>query len=92
MVESLSYSISERDFDRKVAPYLKKLSKVMKSKLNEYYDFNNKVMTRERSVTHYLYNGTEINTILNEDKKMIITLSSSKDERLINKLERLTKK
>jgi hypothetical protein len=95
MVEdSLIYSISERDFDRKVAPYLKKLSNSTKSVVSEFYNISNKVIIRERKVVYRLYDNTNVNVILNKAKNMTLLLSKGRinHEKLINKLERLAKK
>lgn len=87
------YIISEKKFDNKIAPYLRKLSKVMKSTLNEFYDLDNKVETKERTVTYYLYNNTEVIASLDKDNSnMLINVPSTLPKKLINKLERLTKK
>jgi hypothetical protein len=90
--EDLSYTISEKDYDKKIYPYLKKFSTVMKSELNEFYNINNEIITRERKVTHYLYNKKQVRAFLDNNKNMVIILPSRKEKVLINKLERLAKK
>jgi hypothetical protein len=87
--EDLSYTISEKDYDKKIYPYLKKFSTVMKSELNEFYNINNEIITRERKVTHYLYNKNQVRAFLDNNKNMIVALPSIKDRKLLRKLEKL---
>jgi hypothetical protein len=90
IAESLSYIISEKDYDKKIYPCLRKLAEVMRAKINEFYDFDEKVQTKERNITHYLYDGTKVNANLDKNHNMTILLLACKNEKLINKLEKLT--
>lgn len=85
----LNYTISEKNYDKKIYSYLKKFANAMKSGINEFYNLNGEVITKERWVTHYLYNDTEVNACLDRSNNMVVLLQSCKDKTLINKLEKL---
>jgi hypothetical protein len=90
IAEPLSYKISEKDYNKKIYPFLRKWAEVMRAKTNEFYDFDAKVQTKERNITHYLYDGTKVIANLDKDNNMTILLQLCQNKNLINKLEKLS--
>lgn len=89
VADPLSYKISEKDYDKKIYPYLRKLAEVMRAKTNEFYDFDAKIQTRERNIVHYLYDCTKVISKLDQGNNMDVFLLACQNDKLISKLEKL---